>query len=111
MGEITGIMWTLRAINSSCLMLAPFASPCRCLFFSPLLAFALLSPPPPPLSFSRLLQLPPPPSLCHDCLVFTLPCLRAQTVDTNENAASFGPCWSLNNDIIRLKYAPAEPGR
>lgn len=39
------------------------------------------------------------------------PRLGAQTVDTNEIAASFGLCWSLNNDNIQLKYAPAEPGR
>lgn len=105
MGEITSIMWMLRAINSSCLMLAPIASLCAA--FSPSFAcFCTLV-----ISLLLFLSLAPTPTIS-----LTLPrlfsvyslCLRAQTVDTNENATSFGLCWSLNNDIIRLQYAPVE---
>lgn len=108
MGEITGIMWMLRAINSSCLMLAPLPLSVA-VFFSSLACFRTLVIS--LLLFLRLLQLPTV-SLTLPQLFSVYPlCLRAQTVDTNENATSFGLCWSLNNDIIQLKYAPVEPGR
>lgn len=92
--EIPGVViWTLKAI-SSCLMLALFGC-LACAFPS------LLTRP----SFHHLLvSLPRLPGVYP-------PRPGAQTVDTNEIAASFGLCWSLNNDIIQLKYAPAEPGR
>lgn len=64
----------LRAINSSCLMLAPFACLCRLFFFS-LLAF--VPPPPPPLflllASALAVSLSLSLSRCRDCLVFTLP--------------------------------------
>lgn len=91
--EIPGVIWMLKAI-SSCLMLAMFGR-LGCAFPSLLTRLSsrhLL------VSLPRLSGVYPPRP-------------GAQTVDTNEIAASFGPCWFLNNDIIQLKYASAEPGR